>query len=68
MEKLLTIKELSELLQVKKGTIYQWVHMGFVPYIKLGTGVRFKESQIEAWIRKRERKGRSTMKLNIKAE
>jgi excisionase family DNA binding protein len=65
MDNLLTPKQLSEALQVSKGVIYKWTHIGFVPHYKIGGQVRFKEKEIEAWLNKRKRKGRSTYKLNI---
>jgi excisionase family DNA binding protein len=65
MEKLLTPKQLSEILQVSRGVIYKWIYMGFIPHYKLGGQVRFKERDIEAWLNKRKRKGRTTYRLNI---
>ena len=65
MEKLLTIKDLSELLQVSKSTIYQWTHTGFIPHYKIPKGVRFKVSEIEKWLHKRKRKGRNTYKIDV---
>ena len=57
MEKLLTVEQLCELLQVKKGLVYKWVHYRNIPHIKIGNVLRFKESRVEKWIAKRERKG-----------
>ena len=54
MEKLLTIDELAEVLSVKKSTIYQWVHIGLVPHIKVGRLLRFKEESIQKWLISRE--------------
>ena len=65
MEKLLTVTDLCELLQVKKPLIYKWVHYGFVPYIKIGGILRFKESQVDKWIRNREKRGRCMYKRSI---
>lgn len=65
MEKLLTIKDLSEWLQVTRSTIYKWTHMGYVPHYKLSAGVRFKVSDIEKWLSKRKRKGRNAQKIPI---
>jgi excisionase family DNA binding protein len=65
MEKLLTPKQLSEILQVSRGVIYKWIYMGFIPHYKLGGQVRFKERDIEAWLNKRKRKGTTTYRLNI---
>ena len=65
MEKLLTINDLSNLLQVSKRTIYQWTHTGFIPHYKLPRGVRFRPSEVEKWIQKRKKKGRASYKLDI---
>jgi len=65
MEKLITIKDLSEWLQVSKGAIYKWTHMGYIPHYKLSTKVRFKVSDIEKWLEKRKKKGRATYKVDI---
>ena len=67
MEKLLTLQQLSSLLQVSPRTVYQWTHTGFIPHYKLPRAVRFKESEIEKWLNKRKRKGRSTYKIDIDA-
>ena len=65
MEKLLTLKELSEILKVPKGTIYSWTHMQFIPHYKLGHSLRFRPSEIEKWLQKRHCKGRVTRKIDI---
>jgi len=65
MERLLTIEDVCELLQISKSLIYKWVHYGFVPHIKIGTKLRFKESQIENWLKRREHKGRKLLRITI---
>ena len=65
MEKLITVEQLCELLQVKKSCIYKWTHYGFIPHYKLGTLIRFKESEIEKWLEKRRCKGRETRRIDI---
>jgi len=65
LEKLLTISQLSELIQVSTKTIYQWTHTGFIPHIKLPKGIRFKSVDIEKWLQKRLKKGRKSYKLSI---
>ena len=47
MEKLLTVPQVCELLQVSQALVYKWVHYGFVPHIKLGTRVRFRGLRAE---------------------
>jgi excisionase family DNA binding protein len=66
MEKLLTIEQLSELLQVKLSTIYQWTHTGFIPHVKLGRLVRFRESDVLEWIKKRQHPGRLRRGVSIR--
>ncbi len=54
MEKLLTIDELAKVLSVKKSTIYQWVHLGLIPHIKVGRLLRFREEDIQKWLISRQ--------------
>jgi excisionase family DNA binding protein len=55
MEKLLTKKDVLEMLGIKESTLYTWVHHKKIPYIKLGKRcLRFKESLILEWIADRE--------------
>jgi excisionase family DNA binding protein len=49
--KLLTVKEISELLRVKTSTIYQWAEMGKIPCLKVNGSLRFLEDEILNWIR-----------------
>ncbi len=54
MDKLLTIDELTVFLTVKKSTIYQWVHIGLIPHIKVGRLLRFREEDIQKWLISRQ--------------
>ena len=65
MEKLLTPDQIATLLEVKKSTIYNWTHTGYIPHIKLGKLVRFKKSDILKWLDKKSNPGRKTMKIGI---
>lgn len=65
MEKLLTVEQLSGLIQIKRSTIYEWTHSGFIPHYKLPKGVRFKENEIDQWLRKRQKKGRCSFKVAL---
>lgn len=58
MERLLTVKDVAELLQVSKRTIYDWTHVGYIPHYKFPNGVRFKEDQLDKWLKNRLIKGR----------
>jgi len=48
--KMLTVKQLSELIQIKEKTIYQWVEMRQIPHHKLNGAVRFNYDVIIAWM------------------
>lgn len=65
MQKLLTVEEIAEYLQVRPSTIYQWTHQGFIPHVKLGNRVRFRLSQVDRWIERRENNGRLTNKIQV---
>ncbi len=62
MERLMTAKQVSELIEVKPSTIYQWVHLGLIPYVKLGKCVRFKKAELFRWIDKNYRQERISFK------
>ena len=66
MNKLLTPQEIAILLGVKASTIYYWTHIGFIPHVKLGKFVRFKENEVREWIEKHSNQGRKSRKLDIR--
>lgn len=47
---LLTAKELQEVLQVDRSTIYRMAESGRLPAIKVGRQWRFPSAQIDAWL------------------
>lgn len=60
MRTLMTVDELTEQLGVKKSTIYQWIHLKFVPHVKLGSCVRFREEEILDWLTEKSIRGRKS--------
>lgn len=58
MAKLLTTAEVAEQLRVTDGTVRKWVAAKRIPYVKLGSAVRFEQSSIDNWINKRTIKAR----------
>lgn len=52
VEKLLTPEELADKLNVKLTHLYGLVRKDEIPYCKVGKLLRFKESEIEEWLKK----------------
>ncbi len=51
MEKLISVNQLSDVLGLKKITIYEWVRDNKIPFIKLGKRVLFHPRDIEDFIK-----------------
>ena len=49
--KLLSIKELSGVINVKPSTLYQWAELGQIPCLKLNGCLRFDLDEILDWIK-----------------
>jgi excisionase family DNA binding protein len=53
-ERLLTAREVAELLGVSAGALLRWTRAGLVPAVKLPSGaVRYRPEAIEAWLEER---------------
>lgn len=46
----LTVKQLSEYLNIKPKTIYTWVSQKLIPYYKVNRLVLFKQDEVEIWM------------------
>lgn len=53
-KRFLSVKELAEYLGIKHPTIYSWVSMKRIPYVKMGGRVMFDLRDIEKWIQERK--------------
>ncbi|MBL7069312.1 MAG: helix-turn-helix domain-containing protein [Candidatus Omnitrophica bacterium] len=49
-EKLLTLPQTADYLQVSTGKLYRMAKKGRIPASKLGGSWRFKKSRIDKWI------------------
>jgi PTS system nitrogen regulatory IIA component len=49
-ERLMSIKEVAEYLQVDMSTLYLWSQRGQIPAMKVGKMWRFRRSEIDAWL------------------
>lgn len=57
-EPLMTADEVAEYLSVSPGTIYNRTSKGEMPFVKVGSSLRFRRSEIDRWVE--EQAGRST--------
>ena len=49
-DNLISFHDMSKILNIKKGTLYNWVSQRKLPYIKLGKQVLFNKYDIDEWI------------------
>ncbi|ASR37969.1 excisionase [Prauserella marina] len=55
MNKLLTVDELADYLNIPKNTLYQWRTKGYGPTgVRIGKHVRYRADDVDTWI---ERQG-----------
>lgn len=47
---LMTADEVAEYLRLKKPTVYVWASDGSIPHLKVNGELRFRRSEIDAWI------------------
>ena len=66
MVKLLNVTEVAQLIGVRPSTIYQWTHLKFIPYVKVGRLVRFKPDAVMKWVDETESGGRKNRKYDIR--
>lgn len=52
--RLLTVKEVCELLNVKRSYVYWLTHRKVLPHIKMQGHLRFRKSAIDEWLEKQE--------------
>ncbi|KKP40243.1 MAG: hypothetical protein UR30_C0005G0024 [Candidatus Peregrinibacteria bacterium GW2011_GWC2_33_13] len=52
MQNLLSLKDVSKILNLKESTIYAWVHRKKISYVKIGGKLAFIEAHIQDFIEK----------------
>ena len=55
--RILTVNQVSDLLQAKPSTIYSWAEQGLIPSLKINGLLRFDEDEVHEWLRACERPG-----------
>ena len=53
-KRLIDITGVAERLGVRPKTIYAWVHMRQIPYVKMGRLVKFDVADIDTWVQSRK--------------
>ena len=56
MKKLLTVKDVADLLSISPKTLYQWAEYGSIPCLKLNGTLRFDEEKVMEWVNSNEKK------------
>ena len=49
--RLLTVKQVAELIQAKSSTVYSWAEQGLIPSFKVNGLLRFDETDVLAWLK-----------------
>jgi excisionase family DNA binding protein len=52
-KQLLDTNEAAEYLGIRKNTLYEWILQRKIPYVKVGRLVKFREDELEAWLKER---------------
>lgn len=55
----MTVREVADYLKVKERTIYRLVAKGGIPAFKVGGSWRFRRAEIEEWITRRMKGGKT---------
>jgi len=50
-DRLLTAKELANILAISPKTLYNYVTRGMIPYFKIESNVRFRAREVAEWLR-----------------
>lgn len=50
-DRLLTTKELADILAISPKTLYSYVARGMIPYFKIESNVRFRAREVAEWLR-----------------
>jgi len=62
-DRLLSVDELVDKLNISKSTILNWVREGKIPSIKLGRQWRFRSNDVENWLKSMERQNKSRFSI-----
>lgn len=49
MHRLLTVEDICLRYKISKWTLYQWTSKNFIPHLKIGGKILFRENDLEKW-------------------
>ena len=58
-KRLLNVEEAAEYIGSTPGSIYQKVHSGVIPFVKIGRSVRFDIVELDAFIEQKKKESRN---------
>ena len=61
MEEMMTILEVAQCTKLKVATLRKYVAREAIPFHRLGAAIRFKPSEVQAWIDRRSYGGATTL-------
>jgi excisionase family DNA binding protein len=54
MERLLNIRDVEDRLNIPRSTLRAWIFQRKIPVVRIGRLVRFKEADLERWVKDQE--------------
>ena len=64
LDRLVTISSLAERIRVPLGTIRDWIHMEYIPCVKLGRRIYFDVDVVNGWINGKARPRKAATALS----
>ena len=61
---MLNVKELEAFLKIDQKTIYRYVSLGLIPYVRIQSNIRFVKQQIVGWIEEQNFRPNSQIPTN----
>lgn len=59
IESLWTVKQVQVYLNLKRTAVYDRVHAGDLPYLRIGNQLRFVPAQVRAWVEEKARQAQT---------
>ena len=63
---MLTVSQVSEMLNIRVSTLYAWVAQGKIPHLKIHGLVRFRQEEINGWVESFRKTNPKSLPKNFK--